>query len=305
MSVFADFAPRLIRSGYSPVPIRTGQKRPLFDKWDELRQQPMKAKDICRLDQNFPGLGIGVCGGHRGLVPVDVDSDDPEIRQAVRSVLPVPTVVKRGAQGATAFYYDPTGTVAGERGRKFRPPPVNGQKQKPLVEVLTTGQSVVPPTLHPDIGSPYQWRTGLALWDVPVESLAIITLAHIEALAKALEPWIPTKPIYTPQPVTAGPVSEKRMTALANHVLNKHLAGMRGIKEGRNDALFHAICTIGKFVHHGILSDATVRNALVQASVDNGYTSKPTKSVKDAVDTYESGLHLSAGDALPVLGDRD
>lgn len=300
MSVFADYAPKLLDAGYSPIPIRAGEKRPLLDKWDHLREVALKPKDIRTLDRSWPNLGLGVCGGFGGLVPIDVDSDDPAVRSAIRGALPTPTVVKRGRKGATAFYFDPEGCI---QGRKFHPK-VDGVKQPPLVEILTTGQTVLPPTIHPELGQPYHYRTALQLWDQPAEDLPHIEPEHIEALERALAPWVPLPKVYAPLPVDpdAEPVCEKRMKACARAALDKHVSHISGLPEGRNEALFRAICEVGKFVHRGVLSAGEVENGLVGAMVASGYTEK--HSLKAARATYQSGLKRSANDPLPMLAER-
>src|SRR5262249_53456748 len=98
---FTDWAVHLVDLGYSPVPLRAGEKRPLEDGWDRVRRTPMTVAEIEALVHKYPGLGLGVAGGYNGLVPVDVDTDDKTIRAAIRSALPEPLVVKRGAVGAT------------------------------------------------------------------------------------------------------------------------------------------------------------------------------------------------------------
>src|SRR5215475_5626162 len=138
MTMFGKWGAHMLGGGYSPVPLRPGEKRPLADKWDHLRKQPMTPKAIADLAKKHPGLGLGVAGGFMDLVPVDVDSDDPKIIAAALAVLPPMAVVKAGARGFTVFY---RGKV---RARKFK-----SSEKKPLVEVLVTGQTVLPPTMHP------------------------------------------------------------------------------------------------------------------------------------------------------------
>ena len=302
LGAFAGFALALRRQGYSPIPIRVGEKRPLFEKWDRLRTEAMSEEEITDLARRCPRLGLGVAGGYNGLVPLDIDTDAPDIRAAIRKVVPVPLVVKRGATGATAFFRDPTGLIIG--GRKYRPPAVNGVKQKPLVEVLVTGQTVLPPTLHPKTGRPYRYTTDDTLLEVQVHEHPIITPQHLLDIEGVLSPWVPKPKVFEPRPVGAKPVSDKRMLACAVHTLEKWERDLRSRSEGRNDGLFNAICEIGKFVRHDILRLEEVRYRLIQCSIDNGYTSKRGKSVKSAMATFDSGYDRTIDDELPTLKDR-
>jgi len=79
---------------------------------------------------------------------------------------------------------------------------------------------------------------------------------------------------------------------------------MRGLSAGRNDALFDATCKLGRYVRHGILSKAEVEKALIQATIDNGYTAKKGKGMKAAQATFESAFARTAQDSLPQLEDR-
>src|SRR5271166_626600 len=145
---FAQFAAFMLEGDYSPVPIKVGEKRPLFAKWDRLRSAALTPHEIEELCRKVPGLGLGVAGGFNGLIPVDVDTDDREIVSAVSSALPRPEVAKVGQRGFTAFYWDPAGAIDA---MKFRHPRMDGGFDV-LVEILATGQSVIPPTVHPDTG---------------------------------------------------------------------------------------------------------------------------------------------------------
>src|SRR5262249_59007659 len=53
--------------------------------------------------------GVGVVGGRasRGLIGVDIDTDDPAIKSALLAALPATSVTKVGQKGETAFYYGP------------------------------------------------------------------------------------------------------------------------------------------------------------------------------------------------------
>ena len=164
-SLFGLHAPPLVRNGYSPVPIEPGSKRPLgaFGDWSRLRTTPLTDDEIAAIAAEHPNAGLGVAGGYRGLVPIDFDTEDKDILAAVNAVLPHAMIAKRGRRGATAFYRDASRTIAP---RKFK-----ARDGRMLLEVLVTGQTVIPPTIHPETGQPYSWLTECTLFDVHIDKL--------------------------------------------------------------------------------------------------------------------------------------
>lgn len=299
---FAQYAAFMLEGDFSPVPIKVGKKRPLFDNWDRLRSAALTPHEIEALCRKHPGLGLGVAGGFMGLVPIDVDTDDREIIDAIMSALPRPEVVKFGQRGFTAFYHDAYGCIAGQ---KFRHPRMDGGFDT-LAEVLATGQSVIPPTIHPDIGRPYEWLTSATLLNTRVDELPVITKAHIEALREALGPWLPRPVLYAPpklpKPAKAFQASTgKRMTAYAEAILANEARKLSGLSAGRNWALFCAASNLGKFVHHGVLSRSEVENALIGATMTNGYATAKHGGMKKTCATLRSGLEKARSDALPNL----
>lgn len=47
-------------------------------------------------------------------------------------------------------------------------------------------QTVLPPTIHPDIGQPYRWTTERTLLDTPLADLPVLTRAHFDKMEKVL-----------------------------------------------------------------------------------------------------------------------
>ena len=60
LGAFAQFAALMLEGDYSPVPIKVGEKRPLFEKWDRLRSAALTPAEIEELCRNYPGLGLEV-----------------------------------------------------------------------------------------------------------------------------------------------------------------------------------------------------------------------------------------------------
>jgi len=102
-------------------------------------------KEIVATAKVLPAAGLGVVGGYNDHVPIDVDTDDPKIRAVIRKTLPAVIVAKKGARGASAFF----------RGR-IRARKLIAADGQTLVEVLTSGQTVVPPSIHPKTDQPME-----------------------------------------------------------------------------------------------------------------------------------------------------
>ena len=94
---FARYAAHMLDGGYSPVPLVAGTKRPLFDNWDRLQSAALTPHEIEALCRKHPGLGVA--GGFEGLVPIDIDVDEPKIVRAILDALPPILVAKQGQKG--------------------------------------------------------------------------------------------------------------------------------------------------------------------------------------------------------------
>ena len=56
LGAFAQFAALMLEGDYSPVPIKVGEKRPLFDAWDRLRSAALTPAEIEELCRNYPAF---------------------------------------------------------------------------------------------------------------------------------------------------------------------------------------------------------------------------------------------------------
>jgi hypothetical protein len=173
-----------------------------------------------------------------------------------------------------------------------------------LVEVLITGQTVIPPSIHPKTEKPYVWLTDCTLLEVHVNELPELPPDIIERLEVALRPWLPVK-TYTRPPNGNGarPTSNDRMRRYAEAALDGEMQTLRATQEGgRNRQLFDAGCRLGKYVHHHVLSEEEVASALLDAAKINGLIGDD--GLKQCEASLRSGLRMAKRDELPILEDR-
>jgi hypothetical protein len=199
ISPFAQAYERLVANGYSPLPISPMSKAPSefrgrkwrpMSNWQRFREAPASGF-ILKAWAMWPDCNVGILTGTRATAThivacVDFDTDDAEMLIEMQRSLPPSPVMKRGKRGFSAFYLVPTGTDG------FR---------TPIVELLTgTRQTVVPPSIHPDTGRPYDWTGSATLLDTPAASLPVLgedELARFRDTVEALT----DKPIAAPKAV--------------------------------------------------------------------------------------------------------
>lgn len=287
MSAFAHRAHQLLANGYSPVPLRHRSKAPLPAGWQQLCISPMSPDAIA--DQRW--YGIGLACGYDGLAIIDVDTDDRSIVAAVARALPKSNIAKVGKAGFSVAYRA-TSPIAIKR---FKP-----TSGKPIVEVLSTGsQTVIPPTVHPDTGEPYQFVTHRSFFDTPLADLVPIDPEHIDALEEGLRPWCPPR-VYKPaQTVDRELVNDKRMAAYARACIRTATSRLSRLSDGRHNALFDAASGLWRYVHHGIIPESELRGALVAACDSNGLTAK--RGFREVDNCIDRGRDYSVGDQLPDL----
>ncbi len=199
---FSRLAPRLLALGYTPVPIKgdrstdknldkapavpTNNKRDYPDGWKGLggwqtltveRLSPCGDKrptfvHWCRQ----PDLNIGVlCGAASGhIIALDLDIDDEEGIARIMG-LPGLNVSKVGKRGVTRFFrYDPDD-------------PIPSTKLAGCLDLLAEGkQTVIPPSVHPDLKRPYQWVGDHPLDQVEPADLPLITMETIREIGEEL-----------------------------------------------------------------------------------------------------------------------
>ena len=219
--------------------------------------------------------------------------------KAARAVLPPPLVTKKGRRGHTDFYRCTQGLILA---KKFRDP-----EGMMLLEVLGSGQTVIPPTIHPETKLPYEWLTENTLLNTHVEELPLLDDDIIEQIERALAPHLPKPKVYVRPQANTHFVSAKseRMRSYALAALGgerRTLGSMPHRPSSRNRQLFIATWKVGKYVAHSVLTEAELRQDLMQAASSCGLVADDGPDACQA--TISSGLFKSSDDDLPLLEDR-
>lgn len=297
LSPFARTGHKLLANGYSPLPITPGTKACHVRGWTEFcGVQPSSDQVSTWAEQSDSGIGVAMGGGFIGL---DIDTDDEEILAAIRDVIPESIVAKRGAKGRTDFYNDQTQSIPA---RKFKD--CNGRI---IVEILAHGnQSVIPPTLHPKTGKPYDYLTSRTLEDTTLEELPEPPADLVEQLERTLAPFLPPQkdPDSSRRPTVPPKCAEDRpMRTWADSALRGETTKVAAAQKGsRNLQLFNSTCALGRYVHNGVLSEVDLTGPLLGACDTNGLLREDGRS--QCIATIRSALTKAVDDELPDLERR-
>lgn len=154
--------------GYAPVPIPRGTKGPRLPEWQHLRfESEAELAEHFRDEANL-GLILGAASG--GLV--DVDLDCPEALSLAPYLLTHTNMVHGRASAPRSHYWyvvdrevalaqfkDPV-VLAEQKERKRKGLPDDPNLKAMLVELRSTGgQTVIPPSIHPDSEEQMEWTT--------------------------------------------------------------------------------------------------------------------------------------------------
>lgn len=323
---YAQKALRLIRQGFSPIPIvppillgnakgtkrkeietarnkgRGAGKRPTISKWQVHCHKCLNKDQVAKL---FPedSTQIGVACGYKGLTGFDFDTDNKELLKAALNYFKQSasgTIVrKKGKRGFTIFICCP------KLNRSHKVLFTNGH-----LDILHIGrQSVIPPSIHPDTERPYEWADKSTLYNTPQTELAKINLGEMElliALGENLAPWITDR---TKERAEAAPELKRkvrkdelsRYEAYARTGLKSECKKLADTDEGfRGRQSFNSACALGKYIWHGILEEQQVIDDLADACVTNGLiTTDGDKTVRSRI---ERGFSYAEDDSLPDLG---
>ncbi len=312
-AVFSHWVLSYWARGFSPIPILAGTKAPGFagrylDGWQQYCSGAADKVQLAAWAQDKT-CGLAVCTGYNGLIAVDVDS--LKANAAVKTILGgMGAPVKIGQRGCTAFFRDPSGEI---RSSDFRAAPFIGpdgkRRQETLVQILAAGrETVLPPTVHADTRKPYYWHQG-SLENRRIDDLPIIMPSYIAALGEALRPFMSEVVPFTPAAPAQAPLrslnglERRRYEAMARGLL-KWVEGTLANRApgGRSRAARGVAQTFWPFIREGLIGEAEVRAALVDASQRNGLVK--TNGIRDVLRDIRRGFEAGAADPLPALENR-
>jgi hypothetical protein len=171
--VFKDWAQLYREAGFWPRPVRPGTKTCPLTSWQ--KPDPDWPEPVLQQWLSFHGdCGIGLVMGSpfpdgTMLGALDVDCD--ECLRLARTLLGNPACVRIGKKGAVFFVR----VQPGVKNRKFRVKGEAGEKSGQVAECLFYKSfCVIPPTVHPDTGTPYRWE-GPSLLDTGYQDLPLIS----------------------------------------------------------------------------------------------------------------------------------
>lgn len=157
-------------------------KAPFIESWQSI---PVTSEVIDAWSDSYTGktTGLGFRIGQYNIGCMDVDTDDVEYNYRIDEVMDLSNIcTKKGKKGKTVFFR----FEGVPKKSKYLLYARKGDK-KPIVEFFfTTGQTVLPPSIHPETGTPYVWISQ-SLLDIDIEDLPIINEEKIEYLETILQ----------------------------------------------------------------------------------------------------------------------
>ncbi len=150
--------------GWSVIPVRSREKRPLVN-WQDYQQRRPTEEEVRAWFTTWPDANIGiVTGAVSGLVVLDIDPAHDGVAslgQLQRRHGPLPTTVEAvsGGGGRHLYFAHPGGLVR------------NRVALAPGIDVRGDGGMIVaPPSIHSS-GKRYAWRKGHAPGEIPLAPL--------------------------------------------------------------------------------------------------------------------------------------
>lgn len=156
-------------------------KAPFVEGWNNIE---VTDNIIDSWEENYLGKanGFGFRAGQHNIGYLDIDTDDMEHIYRIDEIMDLSQIcVKKGLKGKTVFFRF-NGTPKKSKYNIY----LRAGDKKPLVEInFTVGQTVLPPSIHPDTGTPYKWLS-IPLLEVDIEDLPLINEDKIEYLETIL-----------------------------------------------------------------------------------------------------------------------
>ncbi len=264
MSALPDMEPieLLFALGLGPWLTPLHGKVPILDAWPTMPPVDQQRVE----DWISTGANLGFRTGSLRLIVLDDDQARNDVPEATRYRLPSTGLVAESPTGGThAYLVVPEGWIV---------PGNSASKLAPYVDVRGTGgQVVVPPSIHPNTGTAYRWRT---LGEPGVAS---------EDLLRA----IGARRIDEAPPAAPAPARVPSGASYAQTALLRESSAVRSAPEGtRNDTLNRAAFNLGQLAAGGALDAGEVESELLASAKLAGLDER------EAVRTIASGMKAGA-----------
>ncbi len=141
--------------GMVPVPLKEGTKSPTVPGWAQMTRERYHSRPVG--EEFAPGSNLGLVLGPASGGLVDIDLDHPEMARIARLIFP-PTAMKHGRTGFSLshLWYRVTDTPPAKT-VQWVDPTIDSGKRVILELRSTGGQTMIPPSVHPDTQEPLQW----------------------------------------------------------------------------------------------------------------------------------------------------
>ena len=170
MSELLEAALEYRRKGFSPIPLRPGEKAfPALKTWRHLQTEPWTEEQIRDYWTRNPDANIGLHPAEQNFIAIDVDSyKGVEVQQDFAQLCveyninyqECPTV--RSPSGGTHIYMALNEKVSGNRD-------ILGNR---YIDTRSTGNFILAPPSRDKQGKQYKWVEGKSIFDNPIMPLA-------------------------------------------------------------------------------------------------------------------------------------
>jgi hypothetical protein len=179
-----DAARRYLARGWSVLPLRPRDKRPLI-QWENLQSERPSEDDVAGWFQRWPDANVGIVTGEiSNLIVLDVDpkhGGDASLERLEQRFRPLPGTVEAvtGGGGRHLYFAHPGGFTRNRAG---------------LVQGIDlrgdAGYIVAPPSIHPS-GRPYEWLRGHGPDEITLAPLPRWLIVPIRGprIGRALSDW--------------------------------------------------------------------------------------------------------------------
>jgi len=180
----AEAARRYLARGWSVLPLRERDKRPLVS-WEHLQSEPPTEHELAEWFRRWPDANVGIVTGEiSNLVVLDIDpkhGGDTTLERLERRFRPLSATVEAvtGGGGRHLYFAHPGGLTRNRAG---------------LAQGIDLrgdgGYAVAPPSIHPS-GRPYEWVLGHGPDDITLAPLPRWLLVPIRGprIGRSLADW--------------------------------------------------------------------------------------------------------------------